>query len=70
MKRAIHPIKADMIRLHRIFPAKFGLALMLAFGLLFGIFLKNGTTLLAFGNSVFWGGYWLLLECNRSFCTR
>lgn len=53
MKRAIHPIKADMIRLHRIFPAKFGLALMLAFGLLFGIFLKNGTTLLAFGNSVF-----------------
>ncbi|MEF2860533.1 MAG: hypothetical protein U0N93_10620 [Collinsella sp.] len=54
MKRAIHPIKADMMRLHRIFPAKFGLALMLAFGLLFGIFLKNGTTLLAFGNSVFW----------------
>lgn len=53
MKRAIHPIKADMIRLHRIFPAKFGLALMLAFGLLFGIFLKNGTALLAFGNSVF-----------------
>lgn len=53
MKRAIHPIKADMIRLHRIFPAKFGLALMLAFGLLFGIFLKNGTTLLAFSNSVF-----------------
>jgi len=53
MKRVIHPIKADMIRLHRIFPAKFGLALMLAFGLLFGIFLKNGTTLLAFGNSVF-----------------
>ena len=27
MKRAIHPIKADMMRLHRIFPAKFGLAL-------------------------------------------
>lgn len=53
MKRAIHPIKADMMRLHRIFPAKFGLALMLAFGLLFGIFLKNGTTLLACGNSVF-----------------
>ena len=53
MKRAIHPIKANMMRLHRIFPAKFGLALMLAFGLLFGIFLKNGTTLLAFGNSVF-----------------
>ena len=53
MKRAIHPINADMMRLHRMFPAKFGLALMLAFGLLFGIFLKNGTTLLAFGNSVF-----------------
>lgn len=53
MKRAIHPIKADMMRLHRIFPAKFGLALMLAFGLLFGIFLKNGTTLLVCGNSVF-----------------
>lgn len=53
MKRAIHPVKADMMRLHRMFPAKFGLALMLAFGLLFGIFLKNGTTLLAFGNSVF-----------------
>lgn len=53
MKRAIHPIKADMMRLHRMFPAKFGLALILAFGLLFGIFLKNGTTLLAFGNSVF-----------------
>ena len=44
MKRAIHPIKADMMRLHRLFPAKFGLALMLAFGLLFGVFLKNGTT--------------------------
>lgn len=42
MKRAIHPIKADMMRLHRMFPAKFGLALMLAFGLLFGVFLKNG----------------------------
>lgn len=41
MKRAIHPIKADMMRLHRMFPAKFGLALMLAFGLLFGIFLKK-----------------------------
>lgn len=53
MKRAIHPIKADMMRLHRMFSAKFGLALMLAFGLLFGVFLKNGTTLLAFGNSVF-----------------
>lgn len=52
MKRAIHPIKADMMRLHRIFPAKFGLALMLAFGLLFGIFLKNGTMLLAFGYGV------------------
>ena len=52
MKRAIHPIKADMMRLHRIFPAKFGLALMLAFGLLFGIFLKNGTKLLAFGYGV------------------
>ena len=35
MKRAIHPIKADMMRLHRMFPAKFGLALILAFGLLF-----------------------------------
>ena len=53
MKRAIHPIKADTMRLHRMFPAKFGLALILAFGLLFGVFLKNGTTLLAFGNSVF-----------------
>lgn len=53
MKRAIHPIKADMMRLYRMFPAKLGLALMLAFGLLFGVFLKNGTTLLAFGNSVF-----------------
>jgi len=52
MKRAIHPIKADMMRLHRIFPAQFGLALMLTFGLLFGVFLKSGTTLLAFGNSV------------------
>ena len=53
MKRAIHPIKADMMRLHRMFPAKFGLTLMLAFGLLFCVFLRNGTTLLAFGNSVF-----------------
>ena len=53
MKRAIHTVKADMMRLHRMFPTKFGLALMLAFGLLFGVFLKNGTTLLAFGNSVF-----------------
>lgn len=53
MKRAIRSIKADLMRLHRMFPMQFGLALMLAFGLLFGIFLKNGTTLLAFGNSVF-----------------
>lgn len=68
MKRAIHPIKADMMRLHRIFPAQFGLALMLTFGLLFGIFLKNGTTLLAFGYGVCGGGYWFPLECNRSFC--
>ena len=30
MKRAVHPIKADMMRLHRMIPAKFGLALMLA----------------------------------------
>lgn len=52
MKRAIHPIKADMMRLHRMFPAQFCLALILAFGLLFGVFLKSGTTLLAFGNSV------------------
>ena len=65
MKRAIHPIKADMMRLHRMFPAKFGLALMLAFGLLFGVFLKNGTTLLAFGNSVFGediGFLWNLID--------
>ena len=53
MKRAIRSIKADLMRLHRMFPMQFGLALMLAFGLLFGIFLKNGITLLAFGNSVF-----------------
>lgn len=39
--RATHPIKADMMRLHRMFPAKFGLALILAFGLLFGVFLKK-----------------------------
>ena len=52
MKRAIHPIKADMMRLHRMFPAKFGLALMLAFGLLFGVFLNNGATLLGFGYGV------------------
>lgn len=65
MKRTIHPIKADMMRLYRIFPAKFGLALMLAFGLLFGIFLKNGTTLLAFGNSVFGediGFIWIVID--------
>jgi hypothetical protein len=67
MKRAIHPIKADMMRLHRIFPAKFGLALMLAFGLLFGVFLKNGTTLLAFGNSVFGediGFFWNVIDLS------
>lgn len=67
MKRAIHPIKADMMRLYRIFPAKFGLALMLAFGLLFGIFLKNGTTLLAFGNSVFGediGFFWNVIDLS------
>lgn len=65
MKRAIHPIKADMMRLHRMFPAKFGLTLMLAFGLLFCVFLKNGTTLLAFGNSVFGediGFYWNVID--------
>lgn len=52
MKRAIHPIKADMMRLHRMFPAQFGLALMLACGLLFGVFLNNGATLLGFGYGV------------------
>ena len=52
MKRAIHSIKADLMRLHRMFPAQFGLAFMLALGLLFGVFLKNGATLLAFGNGV------------------
>lgn len=52
MKRAIHSIKADMMRLHGMFPAKFGLALMLAFGFLFGVFLNNGATLLAFGYGV------------------
>lgn len=65
MKRAIHPIKADMMRLYRMFPAKLGLALMLAFGLLFGVFLKNGTTLLAFGNSVFGediGFFWNVID--------
>ena len=65
MKRAIHPIKADMMRLHRIFPAKFGLALMLAFGLLFGIFLKNGATLLVFGNGVYGediGFFWNVID--------
>lgn len=67
MKRAIHPIKADMMRLHRMFPAMFGLALMLAFGLLFGVFLKNGTTLLAFGNSVFGediGFFWNVIDLS------
>ena len=65
MKRAIHPIKADMMRLHRIFPAKFGLALMLAFGLLFGVFLKNGATLLVFGNGVYGediGFFWNVID--------
>lgn len=52
MKRAIHPIKADMMRLHRMFPAQFGLTLMLACGLLFGVFLNNGATLLGFGYGV------------------
>lgn len=65
MKRAIHPIKADMMRLRRLFPARFGLALMLTFGLLFGVFLKNGATLLAFGNSVFGediGFFWNVID--------
>lgn len=52
MKRAIHPIKADMMRLHRMFPAQFGLAIMMAFALLFGVFVSNGATLLASGNGV------------------
>lgn len=52
MKRAIHPIKADMMRLHRMFPAQFGLTFMLACGLLFGVFLNNGATLLGFGYGV------------------
>ena len=52
MKRAIHPIKADMMRLHRMFPTQFGLTLMLACGLLFGVFLNNGATLLGFGYGV------------------
>ena len=68
MKRAIHPIKADMMRLHRIFPAKFGLALMLAFGLLFGIFLKKRNNVARLWLWRLWGGYWFPLECNRSFC--
>lgn len=65
MKRAIHPIKADMMRLHRMFPVKFGLALMLAFGLLFGVFLKNGATLLVFGNGVYGediGFFWNVID--------
>ena len=68
MKRAIHPVKADMMRLHRMFPAKFGLTLMLAFGLLFGVFLKGGTTLLTFGNSVFGediGFFWNVIDSSR-----
>ena len=52
MKQAIRPIRADLMRLHRMFPAQFGLALMLTFGLLFGVILNNGATLLAFGNGV------------------
>ena len=52
MKKAIHPIKADMMRLRMIFPAQFGLTLMLLFGFLFGALLKNGSALLGFGNSV------------------
>mgnify|MGYP004612648853 FL=1 len=52
MKQAIRAIRADLMRLHRMFPAQFGLALMLAFGLLFGVILNNGATLLAFGNGV------------------
>lgn len=65
MKRAIHPVKADMMRLHRMFPAKFGLALMLAFGLLFGVFLKKGATLLVFGNGVYGediGFFWNVID--------
>lgn len=65
MKRAIHPIRADLMRLHRMFPALFGLALMLAFGLLFGVFLKNGATLLVFGNGVYGediGFFWNVID--------
>lgn len=65
MKRAIHPIKADLMRLHRMFPAQFGLAFMLAFGLLFGVFLKNGATLLVFGNGVYGediGFFWNVID--------
>ena len=58
MKRAIHPIKADMMRLHRMFPAKFGLTLMLAFGLLFGVFLKNGNSV--FGEDI--GFCWNVID--------
>lgn len=65
MKRAIHPIKADLMRLHRMFPAQFGLAFMLTFGLLFGVFLKNGATLLVFGNGVYGediGFFWNVID--------
>ena len=65
MKRAIHPIKADMMRLHRMFPAQFCLVFMLAFGLLFGVFLKNGATLLVFGNGVYGediGFFWNVID--------
>ena len=65
MKRAIHPIKADMMRLHRMFPAQFCLVFMLAFGLLFGVFLKKGATLLVFGNGVYGediGFFWNVID--------
>lgn len=65
MKRAIHSIKADLMRLHRMFPAQFGLAFMLAFGLLFDVFLKNGATLLVFGNGVYGediGFFWNVID--------
>lgn len=65
MKRAIHPIKADMMRLHRMFPAQFCLVFMLAFGLFFGVFLKKGATLLVFGNGVYGediGFFWNVID--------
>lgn len=52
MRRHIHSVAAELTRLRMLFPVKFDLGLLLVFVFIFGVLLKEGSTLLSFGNGV------------------